>query len=92
MTLIDTEMIDAQFIEDQAVVFFLLGEEVFEALLTPGFLLLQIFEDVAVCAGRLGGCTVAQQLVVRGDLLPQKALLVRLGCQRLRRNVPKRAR
>ena len=72
-------MVDAQLVEDQAVVFFLLGQQVFQALLAPGFLLLQRLDDVAVRAGRVGGGAVAQELVVRGDLLPQKALLKRLG-------------
>ncbi len=48
----------------------LLGEQGFQTLLAPGFLLLQVFDDVAVRAGRLGGRAVTQQLVIGGDLLP----------------------
>ena len=70
MTLVNIDVVDAQLVEDQAVVFFLLGQQVLQPLLAPGFLLLQVFDDVAVRAGRLGGRAVAQQLVIGGDLLP----------------------
>ena len=79
MTLVNVDVVDTELVKDQAVVFFLLGQQVFQPLLAPGFLLLEGFDDVAVRAGRLGGRTVAQELVVRGDLLPQKALLKRAG-------------
>src|SRR5438132_8065502 len=79
MTLVNTEVIDAELVEDEPIILFLLGQQVLPPLLAPGFLLLQIFDDVAVRAGRLGGRAVAQELVVRGDLIPQKPFLVRLG-------------
>ena len=72
MRLVDEEVIDAELVEDQAVVFFLLGEQVFEALLAPGFLLLQVFDDVAVRAGGVRRGAVTQELVIGGDLLAQK--------------------
>ena len=75
MTLVNEDVVDAQLVKDQAVVFLLLGQEVFQTLLAPGFLLLERLDDVAVRARRLGGRAVTQELVVRGDLLPQKALL-----------------
>src|SRR2546421_12961383 len=76
MRLINVDMIDTQLVKDEAVVFLLLGEQVLEALLALGFLLLQVFDDVAMCAAGVRGGAVAQQLVVRRDLLPQEALLV----------------
>src|SRR5437879_3218242 len=54
VTLVNVDVIDTQFVKDQAVVFFLCGQEVFEAFLALGFLLLNGFNDVAVCAGRVG--------------------------------------
>ena len=87
MRLINEDMVDAQLIEDQAVIFFLLGQQLFQALLAPGFLLFECFDDVAVRAGGLGGSAVTQELVVGGDLLPQKPLLVRVAtCRCARRN------
>jgi len=77
MRLVNEHVVNPQLVEDQAVVFLLRGQQVLEPLLALGFLLLQVFEDVAVRAGRLGGSVVAQQLVIGGNLLPQKALLKR---------------
>src|SRR5712691_4578921 len=79
MSLVNEDVVHAQFVEHQAVIFFLLGQQVCEPFLTPGFLLLQGFEDVAVRAGRLGCSAVAQELVIGGDLLPQEPLLVCTG-------------
>jgi hypothetical protein len=72
MRFVDKDMIDAQFIEHQPVVFLLLGEQVGEALLTPDFLFFQGFADIAMRIAVRGTGAVAQQLVVLGDLLAQK--------------------
>src|SRR4029450_161033 len=50
-----------------------------EAFLTFSLLLLNGFDNVAVCAGCIGSDAVAEGLVVFGDLLTQKALLVGWG-------------
>ena len=76
---VNEDVVDAQFVKDQAVVFFLCGQEVFEPFLAFGFLLLDGLDDVAVRAGGLGGGAVAKELVVFRDLLTQKPLLVVAG-------------
>src|SRR3989442_275164 len=75
-TLVNVDMVNAQFVKDQAVVFFLFGEEFFQSFLALRFLLLDGLDDVAVCAARVGGSAVAEELVVFRDLLTQKLLLI----------------
>ena len=58
-------MVHAQLVKDQAVVFFLFGQQICEAFLAPGFLLLQRLEDVAVRVGRRS-LHIARQSVVAG--------------------------
>src|SRR5712691_6668972 len=75
-TLVDVDVVDAEFVEDQAVVFFLFGEEFFQSFLALRFLLLAGLDYVAVYAARVGGSAVAEELVVCRDLLTQKLLLI----------------
>jgi hypothetical protein len=61
VTLVNEQVVNAQLVKDQAVVFFLCGQEVFEAFLTFGLLFLNGFNDVAVRTGRVSGGAVAQR-------------------------------
>ena len=74
MRLVDEDVIDAEFVEDQPVILLVLGEQVFQAFLPRGFLLLDGLDEVAV--GSLGAGVLAEQLVIFGDLLAQELLLV----------------
>ena len=75
--LVDEEVIDAQLVEDQAVVLLVLGEQVLQPLLAVGLLLLDGLDDVAVGA-RSRRCWRRRRssCVVLGDLLAQEPLLV----------------
>jgi hypothetical protein len=66
---VDEDVIDAQLVEDKAVVLLLLGQEFFQAFFAIGLLLLDGLDEVAVGAGRVLACAVAEQLVVLPDLL-----------------------
>src|SRR5215470_16178275 len=79
MTLINVDMVNAQLVEDQAVIFLLLGQQVLQTLFAPGFLFFERFDDVTVGAGGVSGSAVTQELVIGGDLRTEKALLKRLG-------------
>ena len=57
MTFVNEDVIDTQLVEDQAIVFFLRGQQVFQPLCALGFLLLQVLDDVAVRTGGVGGST-----------------------------------
>jgi hypothetical protein len=48
VTLVNVDVIDPELVEDQAIVFFLLGQEVFQPFLTLGLLLLQGLDDVGL--------------------------------------------
>ena len=74
--LVDEDVIDAQLVEHQPVVLLVLGEQVFQALLALGLLLLDGLDEVAVGAGRVLAGPVAEQLLVFRDLLLQELLLV----------------
>ena len=63
-------MIHAQLIEDQASVFFLLGQQIFQLLLPRRLLLLKCLGDIPAERG-----LVDQQLLVLLDLLAEEALL-----------------
>ena len=67
MRLVDEDMIDAEFVEDEAVILLLLGQQVFQALDAGDFLLLDLLDEVATCA--LGAGVLREQFVVFGDLL-----------------------
>jgi hypothetical protein len=74
MVLVDEEVIDAEFVKDESVILLVLGEQVLQAFLPGGFLLLHGLAEIAVGAF----CTrmFAEQLVVLGDLLQEELLLV----------------
>ena len=74
MRLVDEDVIDAQFVEHQAVVLLVLGQQVFEAFFPGGLLLLDGLDEIAV--GSLCARMFAEQFVVFGDLLQEKLLLV----------------
>ena len=67
-------LIDAELIEDQAVVFFFLGEQLFQPLFAPLLLFLDRFDDIAVRLTGIRPRAVAEQLVICLDLFPQKLL------------------
>ena len=69
MRLVDEDMVDAQLIEDEPVIFLVLGEQVFQPRFAFGFLLLDGLDEVAVRVGGLGTGAVAQQFGVFLDLL-----------------------
>ena len=72
MRLVNKEMVHAELVEDQAVVFFSSASRAFRRSSRRAFCFSSVLDDVAVRAGRLGGSAVTQELVVGGDLLPQK--------------------
>ena len=74
MSLVDKQVVDTEFVEDQPVVLLVLGEEVFQAFDSRGLLLLDGLDEIAI--GSLGSRVFAEQLVVFGDLLEEKLLLV----------------
>ena len=82
--LVDEEVIDPKLVEDQAVVFLVLGEELLQPLLPPGLLLLDGLDDVPVGTVR-GLGAVHEELVVLGDLLPQELRLVLAATSRFAR-------
>ena len=61
-------MVNSQFIKDQAIVLFLLGQQVFQPFLTTDFLFLDGLYNVPRGAMLAAG-VIAQQLVVFLDLL-----------------------
>ena len=75
MRLVDEDVIDAEFVEHQPVVFLVLGEQVLQPFLAGGLLLLDGLDEVAVGARCRRG-VLAEQLVVFGDLLAEELLLV----------------
>jgi len=50
MGLVDEQVIDAEFVKDQPVVFFVFSEQILKLGLAVGFLLLDRLDDVAVAA------------------------------------------
>ena len=76
LCLVNEEVIDAQLIEHQPVVFLVLGEQVFQAFFSGGLLLLDGLDQVAVSAGGVTARAVAQQLLILLDLLPEELFLV----------------
>ena len=74
MRLVDEDVIDAELVEDQPVVFLVFGKQVFEPFGPGGFLLLDRLHQIAV--GALGSGVLNQQLVIFFDLLQEKLLLV----------------
>ena len=75
--LVDEDVIDAQFVEDQPVVLLVLGQQVFQLLLAGGFLLFDGLDEVAV--GAFVCRVFKQELVVLGDLLTQEFFLIVLA-------------
>jgi hypothetical protein len=69
-------MIDAQLVEHQPVVLFLLGQQIFQPLLAAGLALLDRLDDVAGRARAVGAGGVEKELVVFLDLLAEEFLLV----------------
>ena len=69
MGLVDEDVIDAEFVEHQPVILLVLGEQVLQPFLARGLLLLDGLDEVAVGTLGVGTGTVAEQLVVFGDLL-----------------------
>jgi hypothetical protein len=79
---IDEEVIDAELVEDQAVVLLALRQQVAQPFIAALLLFLEGLEDVVLAplAGLLGGAFgVLQQDLVLGDLLAQELGLVGLG-------------
>ena len=74
MGLVDEQVVDAEFIKDQAVVFLVLGEQGFQTFDPRGFLLLDGLDQVAIRS--LGARVFAEQIVIFGDLLQEELLLI----------------
>ena len=73
---IDEDVVDAQLVEDQAVILLVLGQQVFQAFLALGFLLFDGLEEVALSPVACIEGAVGQQGLVFRDLLAQELLLV----------------
>ena len=73
--LVNEQMVDSQFVEDQPIVLLLAGQQVLEPGFAGGLLLLEVLADVAV-GFRGVGRTPAQQCFVLGDLFAEELLLV----------------
>ena len=74
MCLVDKDVIDAEFIKHQPVILLVFCEQVLQAFGSRGLLFLDGLDEVAV--GTLGARVLAQQLVIFGNLLQEKLLLV----------------
>ncbi len=74
MHLVDEDMIDAEFVEYEPVIFLVFGQQVLQPFGPGGLLFLDGLDEIAV--GSLGACVFAQQLVIFGDLLQEEFLLV----------------
>ena len=61
LRLVDEHVVDAEFIEDEPVVFLVFGKQVLQPLLARGLLLLDGLDEVAVAAGGVAAGSVAQQ-------------------------------
>ncbi len=73
---IDEEVIDAQLVENQPVIFLVLGEQILELFFASRLLLLNGLEQIPLAAVGLVGRDLDQQLIVFADLLAQEFLLV----------------
>ena len=74
MRLVDEDVIDAEFVEYQSVVFFVASQQVLQTLGAVGFLLFDGFDQVAIHAPV--GRVLAEQLIVFLDLLPKEFFLI----------------
>jgi hypothetical protein len=75
MLLINEDVIHPQLVKHQPIVFLVLGEQVLKPGFAGGFLFLDGLHDVSLGFRGVGPGSVAEQLVVLGDLLAQEAFL-----------------
>ena len=76
MGLVDEEMIDAQFVKHQPVIFLVLGEQFFQFFFAFCFLLFDRLNEIAMGSRCILARSVDQQLVVFLDLFAEELLLI----------------
>jgi len=72
---VNEDVVDAELVENQAVILLVLGQEVFQALLALGFLLFDGLDEVALSPVVFIEGAVGEQGLVFRDLLAQELLL-----------------